>query len=165
MFGCAAGVGGGLSGSKWPVADGGIADIAIVAARDEGSGEIALFVTDLTEATVSRRNLTTIDPSRNHAQIEFTGTDVEKLGAIGDGLAGGAGSCWSARRSCWHSNRLAARMPAWAMALGYAIERYAFGRPIGSFQAIKHKLADVYVAIELARSNAIRRVGAVRRCG
>jgi acyl-CoA dehydrogenase len=34
------------------------------------------------------------------------------------------------------------------------MERYAFGRPIGSFQAIKHKLADVYVAIELARSNA-----------
>ena len=36
----------------------------------------------------------------------------------------------------------------------YALERYAFGRPIGSFQAIKHKLADVYIAIELARSNA-----------
>ena len=40
------------------------------------------------------------------------------------------------------------------MARDYAVERYAFGRPIGSFQAIKHKLADVYVAIELARSNA-----------
>jgi acyl-CoA dehydrogenase len=40
------------------------------------------------------------------------------------------------------------------MARDYALERYAFGRPIGSFQAIKHKLADVYVAIELARSNA-----------
>ena len=40
------------------------------------------------------------------------------------------------------------------MARAYATERYAFGRPIGSFQAIKHKLADVYVATELARSNA-----------
>src|SRR5258708_22413415 len=40
------------------------------------------------------------------------------------------------------------------MAKAYALERYAFGRPIGSFQAIKHKLADVYVATELARSNA-----------
>src|SRR5213078_5318034 len=40
------------------------------------------------------------------------------------------------------------------MARTYATERYAFGRPIGSFQAIKHKLADVYVATELARSNA-----------
>ena len=40
------------------------------------------------------------------------------------------------------------------MATAYARERFAFGRPIGSFQAIKHKLADVYVATELARSNA-----------
>ena len=40
------------------------------------------------------------------------------------------------------------------MARDYALQRYAFGRPIGSFQAIKHKLADVYVATELARSNA-----------
>jgi alkylation response protein AidB-like acyl-CoA dehydrogenase len=40
------------------------------------------------------------------------------------------------------------------MAVEFAKGRYAFGRPIGSFQAIKHKLADIYVATELARSNA-----------
>jgi acyl-CoA dehydrogenase len=40
------------------------------------------------------------------------------------------------------------------MATSYARDRFAFGRPIGSFQAIKHKLADVYVAVTLARSNA-----------
>ena len=40
------------------------------------------------------------------------------------------------------------------MAVDYARERYAFGRPIGSFQAIKHKLADVFIATELARSHA-----------
>jgi alkylation response protein AidB-like acyl-CoA dehydrogenase len=40
------------------------------------------------------------------------------------------------------------------MARDYARDRYAFARPIGSFQAIKHKLADVYVATELARANA-----------
>ena len=45
-------------------------------------------------------------------------------------------------------------MPVCRWRASYAMERYAFGRPIGSFQAIKHKLADVYVAIELARSNA-----------
>ena len=40
------------------------------------------------------------------------------------------------------------------MAKSYALERYAFGRVIGSYQAIKHKLADMYIKTELARSNA-----------
>ena len=39
------------------------------------------------------------------------------------------------------------------MAINYAKERYAFGRPIGSYQAIKHKLADMYIALTLAKSN------------
>ena len=145
-------VGGRLSGSKWPVPDGGVADVAIVAARDE-TGEIALFVVDLTGAGVTRHNLTTVDPSRNHARIEFAGAEAERLGSgvtgwptvqrlldraaimIAFEQVGGADACLQ-------------------MARDYALERYAFGRPIGSFQAIKHKLADVYVAIELARSNA-----------
>jgi acyl-CoA dehydrogenase len=145
-------VAGRLSGSKWPVADGAIADFAVVVARDE-TGEIALFLADLNGAGVTRRNLTTVDPSRNHARIEFAGTAAEKLGSGVTGWptvqrlleraaimlafeqVGGADACLQ-------------------MARDYALERYAFGRPIGSFQAIKHKLADVYVAIELARSNA-----------
>jgi alkylation response protein AidB-like acyl-CoA dehydrogenase len=144
--------GGRLSGSKWPVADGGVADFAIVVARDETS-DIALFLVDLTADTVSRHNLTTVDPTRNHARIAFNGSAAERLGPVAPGWplvlrllertailiafeqVGGADACLD-------------------MARGYAQERYAFGRPIGSFQAIKHKLADVYVAIELARSNA-----------
>ncbi len=145
-------VGGRISGSKWPVADGGIADFAVVAARDE-TGEIALFLAGLNGAGVTRRNLTTVDPSRNHARIEFAGTEAEKLGT---GVTG-----WPMVQ---HLLDRAAIMLAFEqvggadaclqMARDYALERYAFGRPIGSFQAIKHKLADVYVAIELARSNA-----------
>ena len=81
-------VGGKLSGSKWPVMDGSVADFAIVVARDE-RGEIALLLADLTAGTVSRRTLTTIDPSRNHARIDFAGSEVEKLGSP-DRLACGA---------------------------------------------------------------------------
>ncbi|HEY2621410.1 MAG TPA: acyl-CoA dehydrogenase family protein [Acetobacteraceae bacterium] len=142
-------IGGRLSGGKWPVMDGGIADFTIVVARDE-AGEIALFLSDLT--MVARRELTTVDPSRNHARIDFAGAEVERLGSQ---------TGWSLVQRLLER---AAIMVAFEqvggadasleMARNYAQERYAFGRPIGSFQAIKHKLADVYVAIELARSNA-----------
>jgi acyl-CoA dehydrogenase len=142
-------IGGRLSGSKWPVMDGGIADFAIVVARDD-AGEIALFLSDLT--AVARRDLTTVDPSRNHARIDFAGAEVERLGSQ---------KGWPLVQRLLER---AAIMVAFEqvggadasleMARNYAQERYAFGRPIGSFQAIKHKLADVYVATELARSNA-----------
>jgi acyl-CoA dehydrogenase len=144
-------VGGRLTGSKWPVSDGSIADLAVVAARDE-AGEIAFYLADLTANNVSRRTLRTVDPSRDHARIDFAGADVERLSSetgwpvvlrileraavlIAFEQVGGADASLE-------------------MARNYALERYAFGRPIGSFQAIKHKLADVYVATELARSNA-----------
>jgi alkylation response protein AidB-like acyl-CoA dehydrogenase len=141
--------GGRLSGSKYPVTDGGIAHVAVVVAHDE-AGKIALFLAELDGAT--RRNLKTIDPTHNHARLDFDGAAAEKLGQAGGWdqvqrlleraailiafeQVGGADACLQ-------------------MARGYAMERFAFGRPIGSFQAIKHKLADVYVALELARSNA-----------
>ena len=141
-------VGGRLTGAKWPVADGSIADLAVVVACDEHR-QPGLFLADL--AGVRRRELRTLDPTRNHARLEFDSTPVQRLGSAGWGAVqrvldraailfafeqvGGADACLQ-------------------MARDYALERYAFGRPIGSFQAIKHKLADVYVALELARSNA-----------
>jgi len=141
-------VGGRLTGAKWPVADGGIADIAVVVACDERR-QPGLFIADLTG--VRRRDLQTLDPTKNHARLEFNATPVQALGSGGWGSVqrvldraailfafeqvGGADACLQ-------------------MAREYAQERFAFGRPIGSFQAIKHKLADMYVALELARSNA-----------
>ncbi|MDR3529465.1 MAG: acyl-CoA/acyl-ACP dehydrogenase [Rhodopila sp.] len=141
-------VDGRLTGAKWPVPDGGVADIAVVVARDD-SGQASLFVADL--KNVRRHDLHTLDPTRNHARLDFDATPVERLGSGGWGAVqrvldraailfafeqvGGADACLQ-------------------MAREYALERYAFGRPIGSFQAIKHKLADMYVALELARSNA-----------
>jgi acyl-CoA dehydrogenase len=141
--------GGRLAGSKWPVMDGTVADFAIVVARDE-AGEIALFLADL--ATVTRRDLITVDPSRNHARIDFAGAEVERLGSE---------TGWPLVQRLLERaailvafEQVGGADAALEMARNYALERYAFGRPIGSFQAIKHKLADVYVATELARSNA-----------
>ena len=140
-----------LSGTKLPVPDGGIADFAVVVA--DGVGKASLYLVDLRDAGVKRTSLKGLDPTRNQAKLEFQDVPAEPLGPAGQGLdliralldraavliafeqVGGAQACLD-------------------MARTYATERYAFGRPIGSFQAIKHKLADVYVATELARSNA-----------
>ena len=122
----------------------------MLAQGDAGPG---LYLVDLTGTGVSREAVSTIDPTRGSARISFDGAPAELLGAAGQGLEllariqersaillafeqlGGADRCLE-------------------MARDYALERYAFGRPIGSYQAIKHKLADVFVKNEVARANA-----------
>ncbi len=135
-----------LSGAKVPVADGDIADIAVVAVRGG-----ALCVVDLDGPGVAHEPVATIDPSRSHARIAFTAAPAEKL----PGSDGGALRTLLDRAAVMMAfEQVGGAQAALDMARDYALERYAFGRPIGSFQAIKHKLADVYVAVELARSNA-----------
>ena len=140
-----------ITGSKWPVPDGSIAQLAVVAARD-ASG-IVLALVDLAAPGVTRGTVPMVDPSADHARLDFDNAPAASLGSGGHG--------WDIVRRLMDR---AAILTAFAqvggaaasleMATAYANERFAFGRPIGSFQAIKHKLADVYVATELARSNA-----------
>jgi len=145
-----------LSGKKTAVADGRDADFAAVLARgsdEPGERGLILVLVDLKGKGVARRAQDSIDPSRKHAELTFDNAAAEPLGKLGEGWqlasrvldraailtafeqVGGADTCL-------------------AMAKDYAVSRYAFGRPIGSYQAIKHKLADMYVNTELARSNA-----------
>jgi alkylation response protein AidB-like acyl-CoA dehydrogenase len=141
--------GGKLSGVKIPVTDGDIADVAVVLANE--GGRPGLFLVEL--AGVERETLKTLDPTRGVARITFDGAPAERLGAAGEGFAlmeavfdraavliafeqvGGSDRCLE-------------------MAKDYAMGRYAFGRVIAGYQAIKHKLADIYVKNEVARSNA-----------
>jgi acyl-CoA dehydrogenase len=148
--------GGKLNGKKIAVVDGADADYAVVLARgsdEPGERGLALALVDLKGKGVERKAQDSIDPSRKHAEITFNDAAAEPLGKTGEGWqlssrvfdraailmafeqVGGADTCL-------------------AMAKDYAVSRYAFGRPIGSYQAIKHKLADMYVNTELARSNA-----------
>jgi acyl-CoA dehydrogenase len=145
-----------LSGKKIAVADGLDADQAIVLARandEPGERGLQLALVDLKQKGVKRNACETLDPSRGHANLVFDNADAEAVGKPGEAMSqlnrildraailmafeqvGGADACLK-------------------MAKEYAMERYAFGRPIASFQAIKHKLADMYVFTELARSNA-----------
>lgn len=138
-----------VSGGKWPVLDGDVADLAIVAARSDE--RIALFIVELAAPGVARSPLSTIDPTRSQARIDFTGAPAELLAADGWPVLASAldrAAVLAAFEQVGGAER------ALEMARDHALQRYAFGRPIGSFQAIKHKLVDMYVSVELARSNA-----------
>jgi len=141
-----------LTGVKVPVADGDVADFAIVLAS-EGAGRASLFLVDLKGPGVTRAAVATVDPTRSHARMALDGAPGELLGAAGQG--------WPlAERLLDRAAVLVAfeqiggAQASLEMAREYALGRFAFGRQIASFQAIKHKLADMYVGVELARSNA-----------
>jgi acyl-CoA dehydrogenase len=139
-----------LTGTKLAVPDGDVADFAVVAVHG-GSGAW-LYLVDLGAAGVTRETVTTIDPTRSHARIAFEGAPADPLPAAEN--ADSVRHLLDRVAVMLAFEQVGAAQAALEMARDYARERYAFGRPIGSFQAIKHKLADVYIAVELARSNA-----------
>jgi len=140
-----------LNGVKIPVTDGDCATHAIVVAKE--SAGVSLALVDLNEPAITRTTLKTLDPSRGHAKLEFKNAKAERIGAAGQG--------WELAEAVLDRaavllafEQVGGSQACLEMATDYAKSRYAFSRPIGSFQAIKHKLADMYVAIEVARSNA-----------
>jgi alkylation response protein AidB-like acyl-CoA dehydrogenase len=147
--------GGNLNGLKKPVGDGVIADFAIVAARTASSGrdtDISLFLIDMKAEGVEAKALNNVDPTRGQAEITFRNCKAEPLGAAGEG--------WSVvlrvldRAAVLLAfEQVGGADRALEMGRDYALDRIAFGRQIGSFQAIKHMLADMYVSATLARSN------------
>jgi alkylation response protein AidB-like acyl-CoA dehydrogenase len=146
---------GSLNGTKKPVADGTIANFAIVAARTGSAGrdtDISLFLVDMKAGGVEAKALSNIDPSHGQAEVTFKNCKAEPLGAAGEG--------WSIISQVLDRaavllafEQVGGADRALEMGRDYALDRIAFGRPIGSFQAIKHMLADMYVSATLARSN------------
>ena len=147
--------GGTLNGIKKPVPDGAIADFAIVVARTGSSGretDISLFLVDLKSEGVEARDLTNLDPTHGQAELTFKNCKAEPLGRANEG--------WSIITQVLDRAAILTAFEqvggadrALEMGRDYALDRIAFGRPIGSFQAVKHMLADMYVSATLARSN------------
>ena len=144
-----------VSGVKMPVADGSYADICIAVVKDNaknGDG-IAMAIVKLDNSGVTKKSLSTLDQSRDHAELIFSNADADLMDNSDDG--------WSEVQQIFD---IAAVLMAFEqiggaeaslnMAKDYAMDRFAFGRQIGSYQAIKHKLADMYIKIELAKSNS-----------
>ncbi|MEO8926423.1 MAG: acyl-CoA dehydrogenase family protein [Caulobacteraceae bacterium] len=143
--------GGKLTGVKIPVTDGDIADLAVVLAR--AGGKTGLYLVELAGDGVRRETLETLDPTRGAARLTFTGAPAQPLGESGEGMAL-AEAVLNRAAVLLAFEQVGGADRALEMARDYALGRYAFGRPIGSYQAIKHKLADIYIKNELARSNA-----------
>lgn len=141
-----------LSGIKSPVPDGDIANFAIVAANNE-NGELGLYLADLTDASVTRSALESMDPSRSQASVEFTNTPVTALGENKNGLEH-LNRVLDQAAVLFAFEQIGGAQAAMNMGIEYTKNRYAFGRQVASFQAIKHKFADMFVALELAKSNA-----------
>jgi acyl-CoA dehydrogenase len=139
-----------LTGTKIAVSDGMIADLLIVLARHDG--ELGFFAVQSRGEGVHRESQVGIDPGHAPAKIRFEAARAEPLSA----LAGwdGVRRLLDRAAAAVAFEQVGAADAALEMAVEYAKTRRAFGRLIGSFQAVKHKLADVFIANELARANA-----------
>ena len=148
-----------LSGAKRHVLDGHCADLLVVSAREpgsEGADGISLFAVPADTDGLERRQLSTMDRTRRIAALELRDVRLP-----GDALLGTPGGAWPAleRTLDRAAIALAAEQVGGAQrcldaAVAYGKEREQFGRPIGSFQAIKHQCADMMVRVETARSAA-----------
>ncbi|HXY94242.1 MAG TPA: acyl-CoA dehydrogenase family protein [Acidimicrobiia bacterium] len=145
-----------LSGTKMFVIDGHTANLVVVAARTEGSsGEdgISFFAVDGDASGLTRTPLATMDQTRKQARLDFENVAARPIGE--------PGSAWPALSKTLDQAAvgLANEMVGGAqkvleMSVEYAKVRVQFGRPIGSFQAIKHKCADMLLEVESGKSAA-----------
>jgi alkylation response protein AidB-like acyl-CoA dehydrogenase len=146
-----------LEGRKRFVPDGHCADLLVVAARSEGtSGEdgVSLFAVPADTPGIERKALPTVDQTRRQAELALSGVRVPASALMGD-----EGEGWPPLEKTLHlaavalsAEQVGGAQKCLDMAVEYAKERVQFGRPIGSFQAIKHKCADMMVEVESARS-------------
>ncbi|WP_089937563.1 acyl-CoA dehydrogenase family protein [Candidatus Entotheonella palauensis] len=140
-----------MHGAKLPVADGDVADLAIVLTHHHGR-YASMYLVDLHGDGVTRTPIETLDPTRSHAHVTFDGAPAALLGNADAGWDQHMALCDRAA-VLYAFEQVGGAQAALDMARAYAMERYAFGRPIASFQALKHKMADMYIAATLARSN------------
>ncbi|WP_067662681.1 acyl-CoA dehydrogenase family protein [Nocardia miyunensis] len=141
-----------LYGQKRYVVHAHVADFFVVAARTARG--VSLFLVDAGAAGVEVTAHDALDPTRPLAAIRFAAAPARLIGEEGAG--------WPALRQAFDlatvylaAEELGGAARCLDMCVGYAKSRMQFGRPIGSFQAIKHKCADMLVAVEMARSAAL----------
>src|SRR5919106_6382749 len=145
-----------LDGEKMFVIDGHVANRIVVVARLTGtSGEdgISFFTVDGDASGLTRTPLATMDQTRKQARLDFSGVAATPLGDPGAGWAALSKTLDQAA-VCLSNEMVGGAQKVLEMSVEYAKVRVQFGRPIGSFQAIKHKCADMLLEVESAKSAA-----------
>lgn len=140
-----------ITGVSSFVLDGHIADLVLVAARTDSG--VSLFAVPSDAAGLTRTLLSTVDHTRKQARLEFQDTPATLIGVDGQG--------WSILDRVrdlavvgLSAEQVGGAQRVLEMAVQYAKDRIQYGRPIGSFQAIKHKCSDMLLEVESARSAA-----------
>jgi alkylation response protein AidB-like acyl-CoA dehydrogenase len=145
-----------LDGVKLFVPDAGVADYMVVAARTRPAGDegISIFLVEGRPRGMSVTPLQTMDMTRRWYEVGFEGVEL-----AADALLGTADRGWPALKRAleWAETALCAEMVGGAqhvldVSVEYAKTRQQFGRPIGVYQAVSHKLADMLLETESARS-------------
>lgn len=139
-----------VDGTKASVLDGCSADVLLVAAHTDSG--LSLFAVDRLDS-VARRPLSTLDQTRKQARIEFSATPASLVGREG-GADAVLRSTLALGCAALAAEQVGGAQRCLEMAVAYAKARKQFGKPIGSFQAIRHKCANIFLDIECARGAA-----------
>jgi alkylation response protein AidB-like acyl-CoA dehydrogenase len=155
-----------LNGKKTYVTDGHIADTLIVVARTGGESSdkqgITLFLVDAAQKGVSIHRSIMVD-TRNSAVVTFDNVEVSATQVLGE-----VGNSYNTLQKIIDRGNIAlcAEMlgsiqEVFEQTLAYLKQREQFGQPIGSFQALQHRAAQMFCEIELAKSMVLRALNAI----
>src|ERR1700749_1196049 len=145
-----------LDGTKMFVVDGHTAQLLLVVARTDGG--LGLFAVDAFDAGVVRTALPTLDMTRKLARLEFTQAPARLVSGPGDAPAA-LSRALDLALAALTAEQAGGAQRCLDMAVDYTKIRMQFGRPIGSFQAIKHKCAEMLIEVESAKSAAYHAAG------
>ena len=155
-----------ISGSKFFVADGHVADLILVSARSAGgpndTNGISLFLVPSAASGIEIQRQTMVD-SRNSATVRLEGVEVDAETLLGEAGAGYSAleHVLDAGRACLAAEMSGSAQQCLAQTVDYITTRQQFGQPIGSFQALQHRAAHLFAEIEIGRSAVIRALQAL----
>jgi alkylation response protein AidB-like acyl-CoA dehydrogenase len=139
-----------LDGTAGFVVDGACADLLLVPARADGV--VGVYAVEASSPGVVATPLVTLDQTRKQARVEFTAAPAVRIGP--DDASGALACALDVARALLAAEQAGGAAACLDAAVSYAKTRIQFGRPIGSFQAIKQKAADLLIQVESARSAA-----------